>query len=61
MRTGTPAREPALELRNITKTFGHVTALGGVHLKVWPGQILAVVGDNGAGKSSIIRTIGGVQ
>jgi ABC-type sugar transport system ATPase subunit len=61
VRTGAVATEAALALRHITKTFGHVTALDDVDLEVRRGQILAVVGDNGAGKSSIIRTIGGVH
>jgi ABC-type sugar transport system ATPase subunit len=52
---------PALELRGIRKTFGHVTALDDVGLTAFAGQILAVVGDNGAGKSSLIRTISGVH
>lgn len=51
---------PTLELRAITKRFGHVAALRDVHLSAYAGQILAVVGDNGAGKSSLIRTISGV-
>lgn len=52
--------QPALQLRGIRKTFGHVTALDGVDLSASAGEILAVVGDNGAGKSSLIRTISGV-
>ncbi|KRE64389.1 MULTISPECIES: ATP-binding cassette domain-containing protein [unclassified Arthrobacter] len=51
---------PALELRGITKRFGHVTALNSVNLTAYAGQVLAVVGDNGAGKSSLIKTISGV-
>ncbi|MDO4099309.1 Galactose/methyl galactoside import ATP-binding protein MglA [Clavibacter michiganensis subsp. michiganensis] len=50
----------ALQLRGITKSFGHVTALQDVSLDAYPGEILAVVGDNGAGKSSLIRTISGI-
>jgi ABC-type sugar transport system ATPase subunit len=51
---------PSLELRGITKRFGHVTALNSVDLTAYMGQVLAVVGDNGAGKSSLIKTISGV-
>ena len=54
------AGTPALELRAVTKTFGHVTALNQVDLEAHDGEILAVVGDNGAGKSSLIRAISGV-
>src|SRR4051794_30657618 len=44
-----------LELKNITKTFGAVTANNDVSLKVKKGTIHAIVGENGAGKSTIMR------
>src|SRR4051794_25082889 len=44
-----------LELRNITKTFGDVIANNDVSLKVTKGTIHAIVGENGAGKSTIMR------
>ena len=44
-----------LELRNITKTFGNVTANDDVSIKVETGTIHAIVGENGAGKSTIMR------
>ncbi len=44
-----------LELRNITKTFGSVTANNDVSIKVEKGTIHAIVGENGAGKSTIMR------
>src|SRR5437764_14817452 len=44
-----------LELRNITKTFGAVTANDDVSLTVHKGTIHAIVGENGAGKSTIMR------
>lgn len=44
-----------LELRNITKTFGSVTANDNVSIKVHKGTIHAIVGENGAGKSTIMR------
>jgi general nucleoside transport system ATP-binding protein len=44
-----------IELRNITKRFGHVLANDGVSLKVEPGTIHAIVGENGAGKSTAMR------
>lgn len=55
------ATSPTLALRGITKRFGHVAALQDVDLTAYAGEILAVVGDNGAGKSSLIRTISGVH
>jgi len=54
-------RKPDLELRRITKRFGHVTAVDGVDLSAYAGQVLAVVGDNGAGKSTLIKIISGVH
>lgn len=54
-------RAPLLELRNIGKRFGAVTALSGVNLSVEAGEVVALVGDNGAGKSSLIKTIAGVH
>jgi len=50
-----------LELRGITKRFGHVTALSDVDLVGYPGEVLAVVGDNGAGKSTLIKIVSGVH
>src|SRR5690606_21349754 len=44
-----------LELRNITKTFGSVVANRDVSLKVEKGKIHAIVGENGAGKSTIMK------
>lgn len=59
----TPARtgQPALELLNIVKRFGGVIALKHVSLAVYPGEVLALVGDNGAGKSTLIKTIAGIN
>ncbi|MBV9417604.1 MAG: sugar ABC transporter ATP-binding protein [Solirubrobacterales bacterium] len=49
-----------LRLRGLTKTFGPVRALTRVDLSVPPGQVTALVGDNGAGKSVTIKTISGL-
>ena len=56
-----PARTPLLELRGITKRFGAVQALTDVNLSVYPGEVMALVGDNGAGKSTLIKTIAGIN
>src|SRR4051794_25356136 len=47
-------------LRGINKTFGPVRALTDVDLGVAPGKVTALVGDNGAGKSSLIKTVSGL-
>ena len=53
--------EPAmLEVRGLSVAYGDATALDGVSLAVAAGEIVAIVGANGAGKTSLIRTIGGV-
>ena len=54
------ASAPLLALKSITKTFGPVRALTDVDLDVPPGRVTALVGDNGAGKSSLIKTVSGL-
>jgi D-xylose transport system ATP-binding protein len=54
------AGTPLLSLRGVSKTFGAVQALSDVDLDIPPGQITALVGDNGAGKSTMIKTISGI-
>jgi D-xylose transport system ATP-binding protein len=49
-----------LQLRGIGKNFGPVQALSGVDLEIPAGQVTALVGDNGAGKSTMIKTISGI-
>ena len=53
--------EPLLALRGITKRFGAVQALVGVDLDVPAGQVTALAGDNGAGKSVLIKCIAGIH
>jgi simple sugar transport system ATP-binding protein len=49
-----------IELKDITKSFGNVYALGGVNLHVDPGEVVGLLGDNGAGKSTLIKILAGV-
>lgn len=62
MATATsPAPEPVLSLRGISKSFGAVQALSGVDLDIGPGEVVALVGDNGAGKSTLVKVLSGVH
>ena len=51
--------EPILTARGLVKRYGRVTALDNADFDLMPGEILAVIGDNGAGKSSLIKAISG--
>jgi fructose transport system ATP-binding protein len=51
--------EPLLTARGLVKRYGRVTALDRADFDLYPGEILAVIGDNGAGKSSLIKAICG--
>ncbi|MDZ5451800.1 sugar ABC transporter ATP-binding protein [Labrys sp. ZIDIC5] len=57
--TDTPAT-PLLLLRNISKRFGGVRALENVSFEVLPGEVLCLAGENGCGKSTLIKLISGV-
>lgn len=52
---------PIVEMRNIEKHFGNVIALAGVSFDVHPGECHCLLGDNGAGKSTFIKTMSGVH
>ena len=51
--------QPVVEGRGIVKRYGHVTAIDHSDFELRQGEILAVIGDNGAGKSSIVKAICG--
>jgi ABC-type sugar transport system ATPase subunit len=53
--------KPILSLRGIGKSYGPVVAVRGVDLDVFRGEVLAICGDNGAGKSSLIKVISGAE
>jgi fructose transport system ATP-binding protein len=51
--------QPILRARGLLKRYGTVVALNGADFDLFPGEILAVIGDNGAGKSTLIKAISG--
>lgn len=53
--------EPLLAVRGLTKRFGALTALADVDLDIRAGEVLAILGDNGAGKSTFIKVLAGAH
>ena len=56
---GAPHASPALELKNLRKSFGKTDIIRGVNLAVNPGERVAIIGPNGAGKSTLFNLISG--
>jgi simple sugar transport system ATP-binding protein len=57
----TPDTPAIVELKNVTKRFGSVTALQDMSFAAYAGQVHCLLGDNGAGKSTLIKTLSGVH
>ena len=55
------APTPLLQIRDLTKSFGSVQALSDVDFEVNKGEVMALVGDNGAGKSMLVKCIAGIH
>lgn len=51
--------KPILSARNLVKSYGNVVAINNADFDLYPGEVLAVIGDNGAGKSSLIKALSG--
>jgi len=56
-----PGAAPLLEVRGVTKSFGAVAAVQGVSFPLYSGEAHALVGENGAGKSTIVKMLAGVH
>src|SRR2546427_11892734 len=56
-----PQRVPLVELRNIHVAFGGVRAVAGVTIDLYAGEVVGVVGGNGAGKTTPMRTLSGAR
>ncbi|MER8885998.1 ATP-binding cassette domain-containing protein [Mesorhizobium sp. M0590] len=61
MNATTTGTGPVLQLRDIRKNFGGLTAIENFSLELYPGEIVALVGDNGAGKSTLVKIVTGVH
>ncbi|AVW89720.1 sugar ABC transporter ATP-binding protein [Celeribacter baekdonensis] len=59
-QTSVGVQGPLLALDQITKTFPGVKALDGVQLALYPGQVTSLVGENGAGKSTVVKILTGI-
>jgi len=53
--------QPVFELRSISHSYGRNKVIFDVNLSVWPGEVVALVGDNGAGKSTLLKIFAGYQ
>src|SRR5213075_1907691 len=53
--------DPILSARKLNKSFGPVHVLHDVDLEVYPGEVTALVGDNGAGKSTVVKCFAGIN
>jgi fructose transport system ATP-binding protein len=59
--TTSEERAPIIQATGLVKTFGSVVGLDGADFELYPGEVLAVIGDNGAGKSTLIKCLSGAM
>ena len=53
-------RQPIFSIKDIAKSYGHVKAVHGVNFDIYPREVVGLLGDNGAGKSTIIKILSGI-
>ena len=53
-------KQPAIELKNITKVFGKVVANKNVNLTAYRGEVLSILGENGSGKTTLMNMLSGI-
>ena len=53
-------RTPVVSCENLTKTYGSLCALNGIHLQLPPGRIIGLLGPNGSGKTTLIKILAGL-
>lgn len=58
-QTSNSGISPLVKLENIHKSFGSINVLNGVNMELYPGEVVAIVGDNGSGKSTLINILSG--
>jgi len=61
MATTPATADPVLELEGVHTFYGTIQALKGISMKVWPGEIVTLIGSNGAGKTTTLRSINGLN
>jgi len=61
MTASPAAADPVLELEDVHTFYGTIQALKGISVKVWPGEIVTLIGANGAGKTTTLRSINGLN
>jgi fructose transport system ATP-binding protein len=61
MTAATTTASPVIQASGLVRTYGRVVALDAADFAIYPGEVLAVIGDNGAGKSTLIKCLSGAE
>ncbi len=56
-----PSLSPIVEIRGLAKQFGEVTAVDGVDLEIYPGELFSILGGSGSGKTTLLRMLAGFE